>query len=56
MQLHFNNLNGKKTHIYINFRNYVDMASERITTTDMLMESIQMEMYWQSDAIVSIKQ
>ena len=36
----FNNLNGKKTFIYINFRNYVDMESEHITTTDMWMGSI----------------
>ena len=51
----FNNLNGKKTFIYINFQNYVDMESEHITTTDMWMGSIQMEIYWQNGAIALIK-
>ena len=51
----FNNLNGKKTLIYINFRNYVVIEGEPITTTYMWMGSIQMESYWQSGAIDLIK-
>ena len=37
----FNNLNGGGELIYTNFRNYVDMEGESITT-DMWMGSIQM--------------
>ena len=41
--------------IYINFRNYVDMESEHITTTDMWMGSVQIEIYWQNGEIALIK-
>ena len=50
----FNNLNGGGELIYTNFRNYVDMEGESITT-DMWMGSIQMEICWESGAIVLIK-
>ena len=40
----------KKTHTYIKCPNYVDMARGLIITTDMLMGSIQMEIFWQSES------
>jgi hypothetical protein len=47
-------MGGKKL-IYTNFRKYVDTEGKSITTTDMWMGSIQMDICWQSGAIVLIK-